>query len=59
MKLQKKLFNHSFPGIKLDLKYQGSSFIFDFVYLNRKKIKQEESYIDTPDWIRKSNNKQH
>ena len=46
--------------IGLETPMRGSGFIFDFVYLlyykSHKIIsQQDESYIDSPDWIRNQN----
>ena len=63
MKLPKKFLNHFFLDIKIRLKIsmKGKEFFFDGVNLlyyicHKINFKRGGSYIDSPDWIKKSDN---
>ena len=63
IKLSKSIFICSFPHIKLiETKTRGSDFIFDCVNLlyykdHKINFKRGGSYIDSPDCIKKNDNK--
>ena len=57
VKLLKNVSNHFLINIKLDWKYRGSDFIFDFAHLlyckcHKINCKRGGSHINSPDWIK-------